>query len=98
MPFGQNLIRLIGMHGLTSSAAARVLGISSQTVSSWVRGHSNPSTSVVMQVSMFFEIPADRLFAAPFYDLLDVLADRDRYRRVEEKIQERLGTEPARKS
>ena len=98
MEFGKNFVRLIGMHGLTSSAAARVLEISSQTISSWVRGHSNPSTPVVMAVSSFFEVPADRLFGAPFAELLEVLADQDRYARVEEKIEQRLGMTAASKS
>jgi hypothetical protein len=40
-----------------------------------------------MTVSVFFEVPADRLMTAPFEELLtNELADRDRLRRVEEKV------------
>lgn len=34
----------------------------------------------------FLEVPADRLFTAPFADLLDALADKDRYDRVDAKL------------
>jgi transcriptional regulator with XRE-family HTH domain len=74
------------MHGLNAKEAAAVLGVSAQTISSWLRGHSVPSTNVVVKVSQFFEVPADRLFTGSFADLLDVLADRERYERVDAKI------------
>jgi transcriptional regulator with XRE-family HTH domain len=84
--FHENFNRLIGMHGLNAKQAAALLGVSPQTISSWTRSHSAPSTRVVLKVSEFFEVPADRLFTGSFADLLDVLADRERYDRVDAKI------------
>jgi transcriptional regulator with XRE-family HTH domain len=84
--FSENVTRLIGMHGLTAKEAALVLGVSPQTISSWLRGHSGPSTSIALAVSQFFEVPADRLFTGSFADLLDVLGNKERYERVDAKI------------
>ncbi len=84
--FAQNFSRLIGMHGLNSKDASRLLDVSPQTMSSWLRSRSEPATSAIRAISNLFEFPANRLFEEPFSDLLDVLADRDRYERVESRI------------
>jgi transcriptional regulator with XRE-family HTH domain len=74
------------MHGLNAKQAAALLDVSPQTISSWLQGHSAPSSNVAFRVAQFFEVPADPLFTGSFADLLDDLADRERYERVDAKI------------
>ena len=61
-PFATNITRLAGMHGLTPSQLAKVLGVTPQSVSLWRSGRE-PSTNVAMKASHVFELPAEKLFS-----------------------------------
>jgi transcriptional regulator with XRE-family HTH domain len=87
--FAENITRLAGMFGLTQSQLAKALGVTPQTVSLWRSGRE-PSTPVMIRSSEIFELPAERLFSAEFADLMPLMADPDRYRRVEKNIQREL--------
>ncbi len=93
--FSDNFGRLLGLHGLSAYFTAHILGISPATLSAWVNGHSSPSLNKAIQVADLFQISTDRLMAAEFSDLLEhELADAERFKRVEARIQG--GTTPLR--
>ena len=75
------------MHGLLSREAADLLGVSSQTVSAWLNQRSRPNFEGGLKIAEIFEIRVDRLVNESFGDLLDVLGDKERYGRVEARIQ-----------
>jgi transcriptional regulator with XRE-family HTH domain len=88
--FSENLQRLLGLHRLRARDASELMGISPQALSEWMRGKRSPTLDTLLRVAKFFELPVDRLLSESFEDLLahDV-SDRDRFRRVEEKIRRR---------
>jgi transcriptional regulator with XRE-family HTH domain len=94
--FRNNLIRLLGLHGLTSREAAQILGLSESTVGKWGTGLRQPSFATALRVGEFFGIPADRLATAEFPDLLQhELADPERFHAVETRIHHaRAGLRP----
>jgi transcriptional regulator with XRE-family HTH domain len=86
--FTDNFTRLLGMHGLSQHFAAQVLGVSAATMSAWMNGKATPSLSRAIAISELFEIPTQRLMGAEFVELLDQeLADPERFKRVEARIQ-----------
>jgi len=86
MHFGDNFSRLIGMFGLTSREAAELLGVSPQTISTWLnRPSTRPATEAGLRITELFEVPLHRLINEPFSELLDLLGDKERYERVEAK-------------
>jgi transcriptional regulator with XRE-family HTH domain len=96
--FGENLRRLLGLHDLRGREAARLIGVSPQSLSEWMRGHRRPNLDMLMRVSSFLEISGERLLQTPFPGLLDrEIADRTRFQRVEKKIGEHR-SRPARPS
>lgn len=85
--------RLLGLHDLEKGEAARLLGVSAQAVSEWTsktrkEGTRSPHVSTLERVSDFFELPGS-LAWTPFNELLPLLADAERYDRVEKKIRAR---------
>jgi transcriptional regulator with XRE-family HTH domain len=87
--FADNITRLAGMHGLTQSQLAKVLGVTPQSVSLWRSGRE-PSTAVVMKASEVFKLPAEKLFSVEFSKLMPLMDDPEDYREVEKNIQRRL--------
>jgi transcriptional regulator with XRE-family HTH domain len=93
MTFADNLLRLAGLHELLMRDVAAFADVSESVVSKWQTGDRNPSFTSALKIGALFEIEPGRLAQADFADLLShELADPDRYRRVEEKI-ERLRRE-----
>jgi transcriptional regulator with XRE-family HTH domain len=87
--FGENLRRLFGLHDLRASEGARLIGVSPQSVSEWMRGRRRPSLRTLFDLASFLEVPAERLLRAPFGELLEQeLSDQARFARVEKKIGE----------
>lgn len=85
--FGENLRRLLGVHDLRGREAARLIGVSPQSLSEWMRGHRQPNLQMLLRVSSFLEINGDRLVRAPFRELLGrEVADARRFDLVEAKI------------
>ena len=85
--FGQNLRRLLGLHDLRAREAARLIGVSPQSLSEWTRGHRRPNLQMLLRVASFLEISGDRLVQAQFRELLvREVADRARFELVEAKI------------
>lgn len=85
--FGENLRRLLGLHDLRGREAARLIGVSPQSVSEWTRGRRRPNLQTLFHVAAFLEVPGERLLRAPFGELLEhELSDRTRFERVEATI------------
>jgi transcriptional regulator with XRE-family HTH domain len=85
--FGENLRRLLGLHDLRGRDAARLIGVSPQSLSEWMRGRRQPNLQMLLRVSSFLEIGSERLLRAPFRELLvREVADRRRFDQVEAKI------------
>jgi transcriptional regulator with XRE-family HTH domain len=85
--FGENLRRLLGLHDLRGREAARLIGVSPQSLSEWMRGHRQPNLQMLMRVASFLEINGERLLQAPFRELLErEVAERGRFDQVEAKI------------
>lgn len=86
--FADNLARLLGLHRLTARGAAEMLDLSESALAKWGTGLRRPSFDTALRVSDFFGVGAQRLAQAQFEELLaDELADPDRFRAVEKKIQ-----------
>jgi transcriptional regulator with XRE-family HTH domain len=85
---GTNLRRLLGVHGLTSVEAAQMVGLSPQAMSE-LGWRENPSSETLAKLSDFFEIEMSRLLRTPLLDLLPLIAERERFKRVEAKIRRR---------
>jgi transcriptional regulator with XRE-family HTH domain len=87
--FPDNLNRLLGLHALSAREAAEMLGLSHSTFAKWEAGTRQPSFSMALRLAEFFGVPTDRLATAAFEDLLQhELADPERFRTVEAKIQQ----------
>jgi len=85
--FGDNLERLLGLHGLSARRASELLDVSAQTLSEWKYNKSSPSLPMILRLAEFFEVHADRLVNASFSELLATeLGDPERFERVEHKI------------
>lgn len=85
--FGENLRRLFGLHDLRGREAARLIGVSPQSLSEWMRGHRQPNLQMLLRVASFLEISGERLLQAPFRELLGrEVGDRRRFDQVEAKI------------
>lgn len=88
-PLANNLKRLLGLHGLRATRDSRMMGLSPQLLSELQSGSRkrHASLSTVTAISDFFEISRDHLLDSSFEDLLPAeIANVDRYRKVEAKI------------
>jgi transcriptional regulator with XRE-family HTH domain len=82
----------MGIHRISSTFTAQLLGIAPASVSAWLNGRATPSLSKAVAIAELFEISVDRLLRAPFVDLLtSELADRQRFEQVEARIQQHRG-------
>ena len=84
--FAENFSRLLGMHDLTDRQAAQLLRLAPQTISMWRRTDREPSANTLHAIANFFEINSLDLGARPFQEMLPMLADPERFQRVEKKI------------
>src|SRR3954470_9049133 len=88
--FGDNLVRLLGVHRLSAKEAARLMAISESSFSKWGRGVVTPGWTSAVIVGRFFDINPSRLAETPFEDLLaNELASVERFRDVEREVQQR---------
>jgi transcriptional regulator with XRE-family HTH domain len=92
--FADTIDRLLGVHRLTAVQAAPLLGVSRATLSHWRNARRAPDVDSLMRLSRFFEIDSWELLFRPFPELLPVVADPERFERVERRIAE--GAAPAR--
>jgi transcriptional regulator with XRE-family HTH domain len=85
--FAANIARLLGMHALTGSQAAKYLKTTEVAISAWRSGRRQPSLKYLLAIGERFEVPPHELMSRDFADLLaGPLGDPDRYRRVEQRI------------
>lgn len=85
--FGENVSRLLGLHGLRGSDARELIGVSPQAVSEWKHSKRDPALQTLLRVSRFFELPIESLVDKEFAEVLaDGAGDPDRFTRVEKKI------------
>lgn len=84
--FHDSLKRLAGVHGLTAKELALALGVSAQSVSELVNGKREPGTKTLMQIRELFEVDPLRMHDG-FDEILPEVADRERFKRVEKKLQ-----------
>lgn len=93
--FGNNLMRLLGMHRLPAQAGRYLFHLSPQAISDLSYGKREPSLSTAQSVSTFFQIPIDRLLNASFGELLETdLASAERFRKVEAEIERKRARLP----
>lgn len=48
-------------HGLTQTALAAELGVSSQAVSKWETGRACPDIQLLVQIAVYFDVSTDEL-------------------------------------
>jgi transcriptional regulator with XRE-family HTH domain len=87
--FGDNLHRLVGMHGLTSSEAAKLLEVTPQTFSAWITGKRDPNTSGLVSIRELFEVDALTMIDSrpeEFIPSMTMGGNLARYERVEARI------------
>jgi transcriptional regulator with XRE-family HTH domain len=77
------------MHGLSLDELAKLMGMSPQTISMWRAARRQPSGNALLQIGELFEIDPVALSLQEWVDVLPLVADQDRYRRVEAKIKKR---------
>jgi transcriptional regulator with XRE-family HTH domain len=82
------LPRLMGMHNLSGTAAAKLLGMSAQHMWMLLNGRRRPTYERLRAIGDLFGIHHDRLVDTPFEDLLPELADPQRFRNTEHRITE----------
>jgi transcriptional regulator with XRE-family HTH domain len=94
--FVDNLPRLMGLHGLSSTFTATLVGVAPASLSAWLNGRASPSLHSAIALAELFRVPTDRLLATPFVDLLEhELSDRQRFLKVEATIKERQAARQA---
>jgi transcriptional regulator with XRE-family HTH domain len=84
--FADNLSRLAGMHAVSHDRLAKLLGLTPQTISMWRAGKRSASAEALLAVGSFFEIDPVALSNQGFAELLPLLAQPERFNRIEAKI------------
>ena len=84
--FADNLSRMAGMHAISHDHLAKLLGLSPQTISMWRAGKRSASAEALLAVGGFFEIDPVALSNDDFAELLPLLAQPERFNRIEAKI------------
>ncbi len=85
--FADNLPRLFGLHNLSATTAAELLGMSPQHMWMLINQRRNPTYERLRAIENLFGIHHDRLVDAAFEELLQAeLADPKRYRDAEKRI------------
>lgn len=92
-PYGNfvyTLPRLMGLHNLSGTRAALLLDMSPQHLALLMNGKRNPTYERLRAIGDLFGIQTDRLVDTPFEDILEhEIADPQRFRDTEQRIQER---------
>jgi len=94
--FARNLRALTGLHGLTGTQLADVLGLSRPAVSDLLAGKRNPSFETVLAIQGVFGISSE-LATESLLDLLPRFADRDRFVATVRELATRPGDEQRRR-
>jgi transcriptional regulator with XRE-family HTH domain len=89
--FADNLSRMAGMHAVSHDHLAKLLGLSPQTISMWRAGKRSASAEALLAVGGFFEIDPVALSNEDFAELLPLLAQPERFNRIEAKIKRGRG-------
>jgi transcriptional regulator with XRE-family HTH domain len=84
--FGKNLDHLLGLHRVTQTRAAELLGVSRTTIANWISGSKEPNLSSLRALHEIFEIEPISFTSLPFVELLEDMLDVDRFMRVEARI------------
>src|SRR5579862_4373546 len=84
--FGTNLHRVAGLHGLTAGQAAHALGVAPHTYSAWISGSRTPGPRALAAVRLVFEVDPFLMELRPTAEILEDLADPERFIRVEERL------------
>lgn len=61
MTFGENLVNLRKIKGISQEQLAEVLGLTRQTISKWELNQSTPDLQHIVQMCEYFEVSADYL-------------------------------------
>jgi transcriptional regulator with XRE-family HTH domain len=85
-----NLTRLFGLHALSNRDAAKLLGASPQAISAWTVGNRMPSAEYLLAIGRIFEVNPTALLDLEPHQLVESLADPQRFRRVEQRIREEV--------
>ena len=83
--FARNLRALAGLHDLTGTDLAAILGLSRPAVSDLMRGRRQPSLPTLLMIREIFGIGSD-LASDPLEELLPTFADPERFRAAENEI------------
>ena len=86
MALGDQIKTLRIRRGLTQEALAQHFGISAQAVSKWERGTASPDIELLPQISTFFGVTMDELFA---------LSDDTRMERIQNMLWDVRFLDPA---
>jgi transcriptional regulator with XRE-family HTH domain len=85
--FAENMHRMAGVHGLTATETAELIGVARQTYSAWTRGRREPNTAALVRIRDLFEVdPLQMMRMPPEQFVPEVVGDRDRYARTEARI------------
>ena len=78
---------MAGVHGLTATETAELIGVARQTYSAWTRGKREPNTAALVRIRDLFEVdPLQMMRMPPVRFIPEVVGDRDRYTRTEARI------------
>jgi transcriptional regulator with XRE-family HTH domain len=77
------------MHGLSLDQLAKLMGMSPQTISMWRAARRQPSGQALVAIGELFEVDPVVLSLQEWVDVLPLVADQERYKRVEAKIKKR---------
>lgn len=84
--FPDNLSRVLGMHRLTAREGAELTGMSQAAFYAYLAGARRPGLTTALGLAEFFELPPQTFVTGSFEELLPRLADADRFRSVEAKL------------
>jgi transcriptional regulator with XRE-family HTH domain len=89
--FADNFQSLLGLHRLTATEGAELLGTTRQTLSAWTTGRRLPDRDSLLRISRLFEISGDVLILRETEELLPLLADAERFANVQTKVRRARG-------
>jgi transcriptional regulator with XRE-family HTH domain len=84
-PFARNLRALAGLHDLTGTDLASVLGLSRPAVSDLLTGKRQPSLPTLLRLREVFGVGSE-MASDPLDVMLPQLADSERYRATLERL------------
>jgi transcriptional regulator with XRE-family HTH domain len=80
-----NLRRLLFFHHESQRGAARVVGVSAQTLGGWLAGRREPSTGKLFAIANLYDVDPSKLAGDPLV-FAQIMANPDRIRRAEDNI------------